>query len=70
MLRTIINSTLVKTKPDAILLLAGTNDVGQNHSLARITADMAGLLGDIKAGAPRASDTHVCVCVYVSLSVP
>jgi hypothetical protein len=70
MLRTIINSTLVKTKPDAILLLAGTNDVGQNHSLARITADMAGLLGDIKAGAPRVSDTHVCVCVCFSLPRP
>eukprot|EP00729_Bicosta_minor_P003265 gene3265-22131_t len=54
MLRTIINSTLLKTAPDAILLLAGTNDVGQNHSLARITADMAGLLDDIQAGAPKA----------------
>ena len=54
MLRTIANATLAATNPDAILLLAGTNDVGQNHSLARIKQDMADLLGDLRAGAPEA----------------
>eukprot|EP01079_Euglenida_sp_SAG-EU17-18_P006607 gene6607-6345_t len=35
MLRGIANATLAATHPDAILLLAGTNDVGQSHSLSQ-----------------------------------
>jgi lysophospholipase L1-like esterase len=53
-LRTIINGTLEATKPDAILVLAGTNDIGQNRTLAQMTEDMVGLLADLRAGAPKA----------------
>jgi lysophospholipase L1-like esterase len=53
-LRTIVNATLKATTPDAILLLVGTNDIGQGHSLATMVSDMAGLLSDLRTGAPAA----------------
>lgn len=42
-LTNIVAATVAATHPDAVLLLAGTNDVGQGHELATIVADMTSL---------------------------
>lgn len=41
-------------EPDVITLLAATNDVGTNHTLAQILADMESLLSATAAALPRA----------------
>jgi lysophospholipase L1-like esterase len=63
-LRTIINATLKTTQPDAILVLAGTNDIGQGRTLDQITVDMVGLLSDLRAGAP---DAHIFVGTVLNM---
>ena len=40
--------------PDVVLVLLGTNDIGQNHTLAEVSADMATLLSATAAALPRA----------------
>ena len=44
----------VSVEPDVVLLKAGTNDVGQGHSNASMVADMAALLGALRASLPNA----------------
>lgn len=43
-----------KLEPDVVLLMAGTNDVGQGHTNATIVADMKALLASLRASLPAA----------------
>ena len=49
-----LESTWVKLAPDVVLLMAGTNDVGQGHSNASMAADLDALLGALNASLPEA----------------
>lgn len=49
-----LQSKWVSVAPDVVLLKAGTNDVGQGHSNASMVADMAALLGALRASLPKA----------------
>jgi lysophospholipase L1-like esterase len=42
------------TNPDFILIHLGTNDLGQNHTVAQMVADMESLLSATKAALPKA----------------
>ena len=44
----------VSVAPDIVLLMAGTNDVGQGHSNATMLADMTALLQALRASLPAA----------------
>ena len=44
----------IAAQPDVVLLMAGTNDVGQGHSNASITSDMVALLAALRATLPKA----------------
>jgi lysophospholipase L1-like esterase len=44
----------VSVKPDVVLLMAATNDIGQGHSNATMQADMAALLAALRASLPHA----------------
>ena len=45
----------VALAPDVVLLMAGTNDVGQGHSNATIKADYVSLLASLRATLPKAA---------------
>lgn len=47
-----LESKWVALAPDVVLLMAGTNDVGQNHTAAQIQADMKDLLTTLRATLP------------------
>lgn len=49
-----LQSKWVALTPDVVLLMAGTNDVGQKHANATIVADMAKLLASLRATLPAA----------------
>ena len=49
-----LQSKWVSVAPDVVLLMAGTNDVGQGHSNASMVADMTALLASLRTSLPSA----------------
>jgi len=47
-----LRSIWQRLKPDVVLLMAGTNDVGQGHSNASMVSDYDALLKDLRADLP------------------
>ena len=45
----------VSVAPDVVLLMAGTNDIGQGHNQSRIVSDYAALLALLRASLPSTS---------------
>lgn len=49
-----LQSKWVALNPDIVLLMSGTNDVGQSHAPATVIADMAALLTALRSTLPNA----------------
>jgi len=49
-----LRSTWTSLAPDVVLLMTGTNDVGQGHSNATMAADLDALLASLRTTLPRA----------------